>query len=124
MVSHTLLQVSHLPNGLTHLVTGLPPTQWSHTPCYRSHTYPMVSHTLLQVSHLPNGLTIASEYIDSPTATVGMWIDAGSRWEHDHNNGTAHFLEHLVFKVIVMKRYFVILILFQTSFPTSSISSY
>jgi len=47
---------------------------------------------------LPNGVTIASEYIDSPTATVGMWIDAGSRWEHDHNNGTAHFLEHLVFK--------------------------
>jgi predicted Zn-dependent peptidase len=28
-----------------------------------------------------------------------MWIDAGSRAETDENNGTAHFLEHLAFKV-------------------------
>lgn len=51
-----------------------------------------------EVTYLPNGMTVASEYIDGPTATVGMWIDAGSRWETEVNNGTAHFLEHLVFK--------------------------
>lgn len=28
-----------------------------------------------------------------------MWIDAGSRAETNENNGTAHFLEHLAFKV-------------------------
>ena len=28
-----------------------------------------------------------------------MWIDAGSRAETEENNGTAHFLEHLAFKV-------------------------
>lgn len=28
-----------------------------------------------------------------------MWIDAGSRAETDETNGTAHFLEHLAFKV-------------------------
>lgn len=28
-----------------------------------------------------------------------MWIDAGSRAETDRTNGTAHFLEHLAFKV-------------------------
>jgi processing peptidase subunit beta len=28
-----------------------------------------------------------------------MWIDAGSRAETDKTNGTAHFLEHLAFKV-------------------------
>ena len=33
------------------------------------------------------------------TATVGIWIDAGSRYETEQNNGVAHFLEHLIFKV-------------------------
>ncbi|CAM9018107.1 hypothetical protein WICANDRAFT_28604 [Wickerhamomyces anomalus NRRL Y-366-8] len=52
-----------------------------------------------QTSTLPNGLTVASEYIpNSSTATVGIWIDAGSRAENAENNGTAHFLEHLAFK--------------------------
>ena len=32
------------------------------------------------------------------TATVGVWIDAGSRYESEVNNGTAHFLEHMSFK--------------------------
>lgn len=27
-----------------------------------------------------------------------MWIDAGSRYENEKNNGTAHFLEHMAFK--------------------------
>lgn len=27
-----------------------------------------------------------------------MWIDAGSRFETDSTNGTAHFLEHMIFK--------------------------
>ena len=29
---------------------------------------------------------------------VGLWIDAGSRYEEEHNNGVAHFLEHMAFK--------------------------
>lgn len=32
------------------------------------------------------------------TAAVGVWIDAGSRYETDKNNGAAHFLEHMAFK--------------------------
>jgi predicted Zn-dependent peptidase len=32
------------------------------------------------------------------TATVGVFIDAGSRYETAATNGTAHFLEHLTFK--------------------------
>ena len=32
------------------------------------------------------------------TATVGVWIDAGSRYENGKNNGVAHFLEHMAFK--------------------------
>ena len=30
---------------------------------------------------------------------VGLWIDAGSRSETEKTNGTAHFLEHMAFKV-------------------------
>lgn len=32
------------------------------------------------------------------TASVGVWIDAGSRYETAENNGAAHFLEHMAFK--------------------------
>ena len=32
---------------------------------------------------------------------VGLWIDAGSRFETAENNGVAHFLEHMIFKVIL-----------------------
>lgn len=51
-----------------------------------------------EVSTLGNGLRVASETDASETATIGVWIDAGSRYETEHNNGTAHFLEHLTFK--------------------------
>lgn len=48
---------------------------------------------------LPNGLTVATESNPSAqTATVGAWIDAGSRSECARTNGTAHFLEHMAFK--------------------------
>lgn len=51
-----------------------------------------------QVSTLPNGLRVASEAGSGETATVGVWIDTGSRYETDKNNGVAHFLEHMSFK--------------------------
>lgn len=47
---------------------------------------------------LDNGLRVASEDSGAPTATVGLWIDAGSRSESAKNNGVAHFLEHMAFK--------------------------
>jgi processing peptidase subunit beta len=52
-----------------------------------------------QVTTLPSGLRVASETIPyATTATVGVWIDAGSRYETEATNGTAHFLEHMAFK--------------------------
>jgi processing peptidase subunit beta len=53
----------------------------------------------LQVTTLPNGLRVATEANPyAETATVGIWINSGSRFENDANNGTAHFLEHILFK--------------------------
>ncbi|XP_055380984.1 mitochondrial-processing peptidase subunit beta [Condylostylus longicornis] len=51
-----------------------------------------------EVSTLDNGLRVASEDSGAATATVGLWIDAGSRYETPQNNGVAHFLEHMAFK--------------------------
>ncbi|KAJ6666338.1 hypothetical protein lerEdw1_000611 [Lerista edwardsae] len=51
-----------------------------------------------KVSSLENGLRVASEDSGLSTCTVGLWIDAGSRYENEKNNGTAHFLEHMAFK--------------------------
>lgn len=54
-----------------------------------------------RVTTLPNGLRVATESnLAARTATVGVWIDAGSRFETDDTNGTAHFLEHMIFKGI------------------------
>ncbi|KAK9476526.1 Metalloenzyme, LuxS/M16 peptidase-like protein [Lipomyces japonicus] len=58
---------------------------------------PAASNT--KFTTLRNGFTIATEEFPyAQTATVGVWIDAGSRAETEANNGTAHFLEHLAFK--------------------------
>jgi processing peptidase subunit beta len=48
-----------------------------------------------RVTTIKSGLRIASEDYGLPTCTVGVWIDAGSRFETAENNGTAHFLEHM-----------------------------
>ena len=48
---------------------------------------------------LPNGIRIISESLPhSKVVSVGVWIDAGSRDEHDLNSGSAHFVEHMLFK--------------------------
>lgn len=77
-----------------------------------------------RVTTLSNGLRVATEDYGLPTCTViylyffclknsndingvvvfffvikvGIWIDAGSRFESEKTNGTAHFLEHMAFK--------------------------
>ena len=52
-----------------------------------------------KVTTLENGFKVASEYSDSGPATIGLWIDAGSRYETPANNGVANFLEHMSFRV-------------------------
>merc|ERR1712165_224752 len=51
-----------------------------------------------EISVLDNGMRVATEDSGVPTATVGLWIDTGSRYETAANNGVAHFLEHMAFK--------------------------
>nr|CEL69335.1 TPA: Mitochondrial-processing peptidase subunit beta [Neospora caninum Liverpool] len=48
---------------------------------------------------LPNGIRVATQRLPfHQTATVGVWIDSGSRYDSKETNGAAHFLEHMTFK--------------------------
>ncbi len=50
-------------------------------------------------STLPNGLrVITSEMPQTRSATVSVYVGAGSRYERDPEAGLSHFLEHMLFK--------------------------
>lgn len=51
-----------------------------------------------EVTTLDNGIRVATETAHGSTACVGVYIDAGSRYETAADNGVAHFLEHMKFK--------------------------
>lgn len=48
---------------------------------------------------LPNGLTIITEQMAHiRSASIGIWLETGSRDEDAEWNGISHFIEHMVFK--------------------------
>lgn len=48
---------------------------------------------------LTNGMTVVTEEIDyANSASLGIWVMAGSRGENKDNAGISHFLEHMNFK--------------------------
>lgn len=50
-------------------------------------------------TELPSGLTVITDYMPTvETVSVGMWVGVGARYEDPHENGVAHFLEHMAFK--------------------------
>lgn len=53
----------------------------------------------MELITLSNSLRIFLDETDSlRSATVGVWIGSGSRFENEENNGISHFIEHIVFK--------------------------
>ncbi len=53
----------------------------------------------VKIIRLENGARIIFDplpYIKS--ATIGIWVNIGTRHEADDQNGIAHLLEHMVFK--------------------------
>ncbi|HTZ82778.1 MAG TPA: insulinase family protein, partial [Candidatus Acidoferrales bacterium] len=48
---------------------------------------------------LPNGLTVITEQMQHiRSASIGVWLQTGSRDEAPEWNGISHFIEHMVFK--------------------------
>lgn len=72
--------------------------QWRSTACSLHEA--LINQPPTKTTTLDNGMRVASEDSGAATATVGLWIDSGSRYETDENNGVAHFMEHMAFKVI------------------------
>jgi predicted Zn-dependent peptidase len=53
----------------------------------------------LKITRLPNGLTVATEAMPHvATATLGVWVGAGSRHEREAEHGLSHLIEHMAFK--------------------------
>src|SRR5258708_5458030 len=54
---------------------------------------------MVRKSVLPNGVRVLTEPMPQMvSATIGIWVENGSRYEHEHQNGVSHFIEHLLFK--------------------------
>lgn len=50
-------------------------------------------------SLLSNGVRVLSETMPTAlSATIGIWVENGSRYEIPAQNGVSHFIEHLLFK--------------------------
>lgn len=48
---------------------------------------------------LRNGLRVVSDQMPHvETVTIGTWVDVGSRFEAENENGLSHMLEHMAFK--------------------------
>ncbi|NEU11575.1 insulinase family protein [Methylobacterium sp. BTF04] len=53
----------------------------------------------LKITRLDNGLTVVTEAMPGvATATLGVWVGAGSRHERPEEQGLSHLIEHMAFK--------------------------
>jgi predicted Zn-dependent peptidase len=54
---------------------------------------------MIKETILPNGLVIVTRKIPHiKSASLGIWVRAGGRYEKKSNSGISHFLEHVLFK--------------------------
>ncbi len=52
-----------------------------------------------RITQLPNKIRVVTkECKDRDSASIGVWLAAGGRYEGEDNKGVAHFLEHMAFK--------------------------
>lgn len=55
--------------------------------------------SIVRRSVLSSGVRLISEFVPGVlSASIGIWVDAGSRNEQGAHTGAAHYLEHLLFK--------------------------
>jgi predicted Zn-dependent peptidase len=59
----------------------------------------MSTSTEPTVTTLPSGVRVVTEHVAGVrSAALGLWVDVGSRDEAPGDDGSSHFLEHLLFK--------------------------
>ena len=53
----------------------------------------------VEVTRLPTGLVVITDGMPHlQTASLGVWVGCGSRYEAPDEHGISHFLEHMAFK--------------------------
>ena len=53
----------------------------------------------IELTRLPSGLVVVTDNMPHlESASLGVWVGAGSRDETPEENGISHFLEHMAFK--------------------------
>lgn len=54
---------------------------------------------MIKEKNLTNGITVLYEKLEFVrSASVGIWVRNGSRYETEEENGASHFIEHMLFK--------------------------
>ncbi|KAL9627769.1 MAG: hypothetical protein Q9204_006343 [Flavoplaca sp. TL-2023a] len=51
-----------------------------------------------QISTLPNGIRVATEALPGAFSGIGVYVDAGSRYENEELRGVSHIIDRLAFK--------------------------
>lgn len=59
------------------------------------------SEPFIQITTLPNKIRVATESTPGHFSSVGLYIDAGARYETPQSSGVSHFLDRMAFKVNV-----------------------
>ena len=54
---------------------------------------------MTHLTALESGVRVITEAKSGQTAAISVVVNTGSGHENERNNGIAHFLEHLAFKV-------------------------
>lgn len=67
----------------------------SHTADYQA---ALANSAPTELTSTTNNVRVACQTTSSETTTVGIWLDAGARYEESHNNGAANFIQRLTFK--------------------------
>jgi processing peptidase subunit alpha len=62
-------------------------------------------HPPLQITTLPNKIRVATESTPGHFSSVGLYVDAGSRYEDSSTSGVSHFLDRMAFKVRSLRQY-------------------
>ena len=53
-----------------------------------------------QVTTLPNGVRVATEALPGHFSGIGVYVEAGSRYEKPSLSGVSHIIDRLAFKVL------------------------
>lgn len=55
----------------------------------------------VKITTLPNRIRVATEATPGHFSSVGLYVDAGSRYEWSEVSGVSHFLDRMAFKVCI-----------------------